>query len=172
MIDYLRERPNLGIPVFYYFSFGGLPNEQLLSNIVSSFIRQLAVSSGYYIPKALERAYKSRSKPNLQSLINIFKEYCQGFPSTVFVLFDALNECAPAYRKMVVSLIFDLNASGIRIFMTMRKSYFRELDVVPFNIKAREKDMWGFVQERSPFISSDFHTAIIEDISSDGENET
>jgi hypothetical protein len=153
VIDYLWTRPNIGIPVFYYFSNDEKADDKFPTQLVSSLIKQLVIWTGN-MPKRLSTTYKSgRKRPNLEQTIDIFKEYCENLQSNVYVLFDGLDECVSDYHQDVVSLIQQLNASGIRVYITMRDFLVKDplvadLNVEPLRITAQVDDVKKFVELR------------------------
>jgi hypothetical protein len=172
VIDYLRLHPRLGILLFFYFSNEESAENQSLSKLMSSFIKQLVILTGR-MPSSLQIAHSSKNRPDGQRLINIFKEYCQNLLADVYVFLDAFDECQSAHHPNIVSLIQNLNESGIRVYITMRdfllgSGLFTTFNVEPLRISADEDDVKKFVEfrlkERMPLITKDLQTSIIQSV--------
>jgi hypothetical protein len=174
VIDYLRIRPRLGIPVFFYFSNEESAENQSLSRLMSSFIKQLVIWTGR-MPTSLQKAYNLRSRPDGSMLFNIFKEYCQDLSANVYVLLDGFDECQSAHYQKVISLIHNLNESGIRVYITMRdfllkSGLFIEFDMKVLGIRADDGDVKRFVEfelkKQRPSMADDLQAAIIQKVTS------
>lgn len=172
VIDYLRKRPNIGIPVFFYFSNEESTENQSLGKLISSLIKQLVVLTGR-MPNSLQNAYKLRNRPDETPLINAFKEYCRNLSANVYVILDAFDECQSKHHQKVVSLIHDLNASGIRVSITMRdflseSQLFTKFNVEPLKISAHDDDVKKFVEfqlkEQMPDMKNDLQAAVIKNV--------
>jgi hypothetical protein len=172
VIDYLRARPRLGIPVFFYFSNEESAENQSLSKLLSSFIKQLVIRTGR-MPTSLQNAYNLKNRPDGPLLISIFKEYCRNLLANVYVLLDGFDECQSAHYPEVISLIQNLNQSGIRVYITMRdfllkSGLFTEFNTEVLEIRADEGDVKKFVESKlkkqRPPLTDDLQAAIIRKV--------
>jgi hypothetical protein len=122
---------------------------------------------------SLENAYNLKDRPDGPMLTSIFKEYCQNLSANVYVLLDGFDECHSTHYQDVVSLIRNLNESGIRVYITMRDFLFKAGLFTAFNIEALEiradnDDVKKFVEfkmkKQMPSMTDGLQAAIIQKV--------
>lgn len=89
---------------------------------MTSLLRQL-ISQGGVLPDDLETTYeeskRDSKRPSFKTLLDCFIKYSARF-SKVFVLLDALDECAESEIGNIQELIQELRRSRLLIFVTAR----------------------------------------------------
>jgi hypothetical protein len=126
---------------------------------LASLLRQL-IAQGLVLPDELEARYndslrrdEKSVKPNFETLLDYFIKYRSRF-SKVFVLFDALDECASSEVGRIQAVVREFRGARVQIFVTARlhgenlQEGLRlddDQDMVPYEIRAAESDIRRYV---------------------------
>lgn len=122
--DKYEEDPKVAL-AYFFFSFGNL-EQQKVTNMLSSLIRQLCASRPD-TPQSIKRFENHRAKgqrPTINHLENALIDTVRGF-SAVYIVIDALDEC-PAIQDERSSLLdslrrlIDRMPNTLHIFCTSR----------------------------------------------------
>lgn len=124
VIEYFKteiRQQNVGI-TFTYFDYKD-HESQTPTKLVRSFLRQL-VCQLMVSPSELEMAYKhpilkSVSEHDFEFYLQLFWSIITRFDS-VYVFFDAFDECHEQHQRCIFSLIRDLSQSGAKVMLTSR----------------------------------------------------
>jgi len=118
--------------VCFYFDFAAR-NEQSPANILGSMLRQF-VSGEREIPEAIARAFRNNKKAiggrglQVSGVLKMF----QAITATrrTFICVDALDECVPEYRMVVLEALGQIlqGSPNTRLFMTGRPNVRSEVE--------------------------------------------
>jgi len=135
--------------------------QQSALNIVSSFLKQLALRLDSELPEVhdLQKKFRFKGKrPELVDLMNALIALLHRFSAT-YAIFDALDECETKERVKLLHIINQLAEAGVKVFTTCRphirdvRRFFGERDAAFIPIAADIEDMKNFlrirVEERS-----------------------
>ena len=144
--------------VCVYFDFAAR-NEQSPANILGSLLRQLVSGEGE-IPEAIARDFRNDKKAiggrglQVSGVLKMF----QAITATrrTFICVDALDECAPEHRMVVLESLGQIlqGSPNTRIFMTgrphVRSEVERELGGAAtfISIRATEDGVHRFLREK------------------------
>ena len=134
MIDKLCDEALEGdsTVVCFYFDFAAR-NEQSPANILGSLLRQLVSGEGE-IPEAIARDFRNDKRAiggrglQVSGIVKIF----QAITATrrTFICVDALDECVPEYRMVVLEALGQIlrGSPNTRLFMTGRPNVRSEVE--------------------------------------------
>ena len=132
MIDYIEHNiqgEKVGI-AYAYFDYNNQAQQSAL-NVVASLAKQLVSHVDDILPD-LYRIYKAlcmRNKsPDLEDFLQALRAASKAL-QTSFIVFDALNECEPEQRRILLDFIRRLptSESKFKVFATSRP-YLREIE--------------------------------------------
>jgi len=142
----------------FYFDFA-TRGEQSAINILGSLLKQL-VSRFNPIPDAIVQEFQNQKKviggrgPRIPGILNMF----QAITTTVrtFVCIDALDECVPEHRVVVLDSLGQIlrGSPNTRIFMTGRPHIRSEIErrigggAILISIEPKEDDVLRYLRER------------------------
>ena len=142
----------------FYFDFA-TRGEQSAINILGSLLKQL-VSGFNPIPDAIVQEFLNQKKviggrgPRIPGILNMF----QAITTTVrtFVCIDALDECAPEHRVVVLDSLGRIlrESPNTRVFMTGRPHIRSEIErricggAIFISIEPKEDDVVRYLRER------------------------
>ena len=127
--------------------------QQSALNIVSSFLKQLALRSDSEIAEVhdLQKRFRFKGKrPELRDLIDAVIALSQRFPVT-YIIFDALDECDTKERVKLLNVINHLAEAGIKVFATCRphirdvRQFFQLRNCASIRIEADTEDIKNFL---------------------------
>ena len=143
---------NFGV-AFLYCSYNR-QQEQRYENLVASLLRQLAQSQSS-LPNEVRNLYNSHhirnTRPSITELLSVLSSVVDSF-SKVFIVVDALDECANAERKHLLRELFTLQArSQVNIFATSR--FLPEIEAqfsksMSLEIRAAEEDVRRYLENQ------------------------
>ena len=118
--------------VCVYFDFAAR-NEQSPANILGSLLRQLVRGEGE-IPEAIAQDFRNDRRAiggrglQVSRILKIFKTIAA--TRRTFICVDALDECGPEHRVMVLKSLGQIlqGSSNTRLFMTGRPNVRREVE--------------------------------------------
>jgi len=151
---------------------------QTASTILRKLLKQV-VEQFDTVPAQISQMYESSvttgSTPDRNTLSQNLKTCLNRF-ETVYILFDAIDECGDRQPK-IISLIQDLlTLSSVKIFLTSRDSEPQRLPSPPvlahLTVKARDPDIRIFLSatlETDTGLSQELKNEIIEVISQKAE---
>ena len=144
--------------VCVYFDFAAR-NEQSPANILGSLLRQLVSGEGE-IPEAITRDFRNDKKAiggrglQVSGVLKMF----QAITATrrTFICVDALDECVPEYRMVVLKVLGQIvqGSPNTRLFMTGRPNVRSEVErelgraVAFILIRATEDGVVRFLREK------------------------
>jgi hypothetical protein len=153
IIDGLQHRYGKDCGVVYAYIDYKIPATQCVRNILASLVKQLYRNLDP-VPKELsiclqELEQKVRSHQiDSQDYVNLILRCAKHF-SSVYILFDALDECDPGARWKLLSSIKDLH-KGVKILITCRDHI--RLDMFTSNlsleIKAHCSDLESYIRSK------------------------
>lgn len=123
-------------------------------DIVTGLLKQLLTQLAD-IPEELECLYdectRADKKPDQSTLTQLLASVSQKF-STVYMIFDALDECSDSHQKDMSGLFAQLQQSSHRLLISFR-SHLNKLgstlfDIRIFQISANESDLKQYVTSR------------------------
>ena len=125
------EEENNAVTCFY-FDFAAR-NEQSPANILGSMLRQLVSGEGE-IPEAITRDFRNDKRAiggrglQVSGIVKIFQSITATRPT--FICVDALDECVPEYRMVVLEALGHIlqGSSNTRLFMTGRPNVRSEVE--------------------------------------------
>ena len=154
----------------FYFDFA-TRKEQSPINMLGSLLKQL-VSRFNPIPKAIVQEFQEQKKliggrgPQISGILKMFHTIAT--TKRTFICIDALDECAPEYRVVVLDSLGQIlrGSPNTRMFMTGRSHVRCEIErrlgraAVSILIKPMEDDVLRYLRERlrndtTPEIMSD-----------------
>ena len=125
--------------------------------VVKRLIKQVARLVDDVLP-GLREAYDGTKNVEMDDLVQLFISYCvylSSNNSTIFVIFDAFDECVGDHYDDIIEIIRELNKSRIRIYITARNhlrprllSSLGGLNAQPIEIKASEEDVRNYLTQR------------------------
>jgi hypothetical protein len=156
MVDYLQDqcRANRSAVLFVYFDYQDRFNQNAIQ-VLRMLLKQIIAQSDL-IPSSIVDLYEectSRDRPlDLSDILEQFTSCCRHFDS-VYVLFDAFDECDDSQQEQIRSLIEELLLlRSLRVMLTSRP-YLRALQnlsetaiVIP--ISAQDPDVREFLVSR------------------------
>ena len=118
--------------VCVYFDFAAR-NEQSPANILGSLLRQLVSGEGE-IPEAIARDFRNDKRAiggrglQVSGVLKMFQEIAA--TRRTFICVDALDECVPEYRMVVLKVLGQIvqGSPNIRLFMTGRPNVRSEVE--------------------------------------------
>ncbi|KAN0114628.1 Ankyrin repeat-containing domain protein [Hyaloscypha variabilis] len=147
----------------------------LLANLIRQFVQSMKS-----IFKPLEELYESlearRSKPAMPDLESLLHSVCQSY-GTTYIIIDALDECRPDQRKILLPALRRLNNASVKVFVTSRQhaqDIERALQGQPrIEIRATEHDLRDYVasqveqdEDLMDLLTDDLREKMISSISS------
>ena len=144
--------------VCFYFDFAAR-SEQSPANILGSLLRQL-VSGEEDIPKAMTQDYQNAKRAiggrglQISGVLKMFREISA--TRRTFICVDALDECVPEYRMVVLKALGQImqGSPNTRLFMTGRPNVRSEVErelggaTAFILIRATEDGVVRFLQEK------------------------
>lgn len=157
IIDGLQHRYGKDCAVVYAYVDYKIAATQCVRNILPSLVKQL-YRSLEPVPKELstclqELSEKVRShQVDSQDYVNLIHRCAKHF-STVFILFDALDECDPGARWRLLTSIREIHRGGknVKVLMTCRDHIrLEDLFIVDLSleIKAHCSDLESYVRSK------------------------
>jgi hypothetical protein len=142
--------------------------------IVSILLKQAAKWMPDVHPQ-LRAAFEKEDVPTIDVLLKIFEEYNIEISrkSSMFVMFDALDECNKEHFGRIVKLIQNFNASGIRVYVTARQHrdhwMCQEFQIQPLIIEADINDVKNYLMQeleerKPPDVNCEFMEEIVDEI--------
>ena len=142
----------------FYFDFAEREDQSPI-NMLGSLLKQL-VSGSESIPGAIVQEFRSQKKliggrrPNISGILKMFQTITTTVPT--FVCIDAIDECAPEHRVVVLDSLAQIlrGSPNTRIFMTGRPHIWCEIERsigggVDFtSIEPTADDVLGYLHER------------------------
>jgi hypothetical protein len=155
-IDHLLERAERerAKVAYVYFDYK-TQKSQTRIEVICTLVKQL-LSQSNVIPDPLEELYKKfqdKTKPmaeNMKALTETLQWYGQ-IEESVFMVFDALDECSEHNRKDVLELLSDLVKYGYKVLVSSRPHVSFDSCLQgsePFRIQAHETDLNNYVSCR------------------------
>jgi ankyrin repeat domain-containing protein 50 len=96
---------------------------QTAAGLLANLIRQFVQSKTSFF-KPLEELYESlearRSKPTMPDLESLLNSVCRTY-GTTYIIIDALDECHPDQRKILLPVLRRLNNTSIKVLVTSRQ---------------------------------------------------
>ena len=116
----------------FYFDYAER-EDQSPTNILGSLLKQL-VSGSESIPEAIVQEFRSQKKliggrrPNISGILKMFQTITTTVPT--FVCIDAIDECAPEHRVVVLDSLAQIlrGSPNTRVFMTGRPHVRSEVE--------------------------------------------
>jgi len=142
----------------FYFDFAAR-NEQSPVNMLGSLLRQM-VSRGGEIPEAIDKGFRKEKKViggrglQVSGILEMFRTIAA--TRRTFICVDALDECVPEYRMVVLESLGQIlqGSPNTSLFMTGRPHVRSEVEkqlggVATFLfIRATEDGVLGFLREK------------------------
>ena len=162
--------------VCFYFDFASR-NEQSPVNMLGSLLRQLVSGEGE-IPEAIARGFRMERRAiggrrlQVSGILKMFQTIAA--TRRTFICVDALDECAPEYRIVVLESLGQIvqGSPNTRLFMTGRPNVRSEIErelgraAIFILIQATEDGMVRFLHEklRKDTIPNNMSSALERDI--------
>jgi hypothetical protein len=106
--------------VYIYFNYQS-KDSQTAVQITKTIIKQLV--SGLEIPEELESFYKNftekTTNPRMEELISVLGPCSRRF-SSIYAVFDALDECDDRYKEEILGLFVNLQKRGYKLLISGR----------------------------------------------------
>jgi len=143
--------------IFAYYSYR-YPERHSLCNLLGAFIRQLAAKKDQLpddVQVFFREFHRNAKTPKVGDMVPIFNELIKLFPSTVFIVIDALDECENNLREYVLDFIIQLaseQSTIIKIFVTSRrerdiKEAFDQCQRIEIDTTSVNADIRTFLQD-------------------------
>lgn len=141
-------------------------------DVLASLLKQLA-SPLQTVPECLKGLYRnskaSDPRPDQAKLLELLVEFASAYPE-VFIFLDAFDECHPALRGHVISIVQSLHAAKIKVWVTTRPGGLPDLardglkDAIQTEIKVKERDVMNYLKGKliNLEIDDDLRTEIVE----------
>lgn len=156
VIDHFQDQKatkRLGV-AYVYFEYTERDQQKPL-HVISSLVKQLAAQTAD-LPAEVEELYNrlggSGRRPKLEELYTALIATFRSF-STVFLVFDALDECEQeSQRKVLLPLFHKLGKGGARLFVTSRQ-YPEDIqesfqNSAKIELSAKQEDIEVYIQQR------------------------
>ncbi|KAL8949723.1 MAG: hypothetical protein Q9222_004199 [Ikaeria aurantiellina] len=153
VIDNLRQKSQIDGTVVAHVYFDYRDEEShSVDQITASILKQL-VSAHRFIPSAVSTMYNRHAKQQRasqqQDLMPALLATCRG-PTRVFVVIDALDECAVKHRREFLKLLDGLREC-VNIFITSRP-HLDDLaktlgPLIQIEVKAHDSDLQKYIQQ-------------------------
>jgi hypothetical protein len=136
---------------YIYFDYKD-SKAQTVENVFRSLLKQLLWPLAL-IPPEVESLYDQHFRQSKVTECSVFARLLQQVasnnPSSVSLLFDALDECDVGVRDEIISLIRQLKISGARVFCTSRQHLVTlpdQLDTATvLKIRAHDEDVRNYL---------------------------
>jgi hypothetical protein len=124
---------------------------QIASNLIANLCKQLILRKPTLFNR-LEAIYKDlterRLNPGLATLEDLLLSVCSTLTKP-YVVVDALDECSPDQRKILIPILRNLQNASVKVFVTSR-SYARDVDralsnQVRIDIQATKSDLREYI---------------------------
>jgi NACHT domain len=104
------------------------------------------------VPPQLEALYNKSTKPDIAACKELLTSCAEKF-SSVYAVFDAIDECSNANQKDVVSLFAHLQRSTYRLLISTRPHLLENLreqleEIQTLEIYANESDLKNYIMTR------------------------
>jgi CheY-like chemotaxis protein len=155
---------------------------QTALSLVANLIKQFVLSNTSFF-RPLEELYESlearRSKPTMPDLENLLHSVCRIY-GTTYIIIDALDECHPDQRKILLPVLRRLKKVSIKVFVTSRQhaqDIERAFQGQPrVEIRATESDLRDYVanqieqdEDLMDLLTDELREKMISSISSGAE---
>jgi hypothetical protein len=154
VIDYLEVRASTERFGVTYFYFNFKEQCQGPTQFLASLVKQLTCKLPK-LPSEVDKLYKELVKeakrPSLDQLNALLRAVSKNF-AQVFIIVDALDECAQEQRNILLPLFHRLGQDGFNMFLTSRphpediQESFR--NVKKIIISARDQDIRLFINQK------------------------
>jgi len=137
----------------FYFDFSE-PDQYTPAEVLSNLLKQLA-SQLLQLPKQLKSLYdlgkRDARRPTPKELRLVLKDTCSQFHRT-FIVCDALDECPPQHRPVLLQSFQDMARCGCKIFITSRpqpQDIQRFFQGAPrIEVTAKKEDLECYIDQR------------------------
>jgi hypothetical protein len=121
---------------------------QTALSIIENLLRQFISSNTKMIDELYESMAGSQTRRNLTDGLNNLLSLCSAFGKT-YVVVDALDECSPDQRKLLLPIFRSFQNSSIKVFVTSRQ-HVQDVErafggQARIEIKATESDLRSYV---------------------------
>jgi len=137
--------------VYIYFDYNA-QKIQTSVNILTNLIRQLSQSD---ISPELEALYDQSMRDHIRPDENTFRQLltsCSQKFSSVYAVFDALDECSESYQKEMLALFTHLQNSAYRLLISFRPHLYELRDKLEstqtLDVSAKDSDLRGYITTR------------------------
>ena len=141
--------------VYVYFDYKA-ERTQTTIDVVRSLLKQL-LSQFDNLPPELEPLYtlygksiRTSTRPDITICIRLLASCSQ--ISSIYAVFDAIDECSDVYQKEVLELFAHLQKSGYRLLISSRPHLYKLLhqlsDTETLEICANEADLRNYITTR------------------------
>lgn len=155
VVDYLQEHfksENVAV-VFVYFDYKAQQSQTAI-DVRTNLLKQL-LSHFEDIPAQLEAIYEGSARGNSrpdQLIVTQLLRSCSRRYTSVFAVFDALDECNESHQTEILKLFADLQGFGYRLCISFRPHSKRLLntpyDSKTIEISADQSDLTNYVLTR------------------------
>lgn len=165
MVDQLTTRfeKDKAIGIAYIYCNFQRKDEQKLSDLLGSLLKQLAQAQSSYLPECVRALYDKhkdkRTRPSFDEIRTTLHSVAAEY-SRIFIFIDALDECqvAGGCRDRFISELFNLqNECGANFFATSR--FIPDItekfnDCEPLEIRATDHDIRLYISGRISLLPS------------------
>ena len=149
-MDYIEQRfkTENGKVVYFYFDYKA-PQTHSATSIAANLLKQLLCQSDS-IPSQLESLYCEQKGVDLSIIIQLLTSAAERY-SSIYAVFDALDECGDGYRKEALELFAKLQESGYRLLISTRSHLSPEntlKDTCALTIEADQTDLKSYITAR------------------------
>jgi hypothetical protein len=146
-IEQLFKNKN-GKVVYFYFDYKA-PQTQTATSIAANLLKQL-LSQSDSIPSQLESLYREQKGVDLGIVIQLLASAAERY-SSIYAVFDALDECGDGHRKEILELFTKLQESGYSVLVSTRFHVSPEStlkDTCTLTIEADHTDLKSYITAR------------------------
>ncbi|KAI9774836.1 MAG: hypothetical protein M1840_000052 [Geoglossum simile] len=127
---------------------------QTASSLIANLVKQFVLLKDTFF-KPLEELYENltqgKMKPNLKDLESLILSICKTFGRS-YIVIDALDECSPDQRKLLLTVIRNFQRASIKIFVTSRQ-HAQDVERAfsghaRIEIKATEPDLRAYIEHQ------------------------
>src|SRR5208282_5596439 len=160
-VDHIEQRletENCKV-VYFYFDYKD-SQMQNATSIGTNLLKQL-LSRSDSIPSELESLHREQKSVDLSIIMRFLKSAAERY-SSIYAVFDALDECEDDHRAEVLELFSKLQDSGYRLLVSTRSHLSPEntfKDTCTLTIEADQNDLKSYIKSRlskEPNIKKDF----------------
>ncbi|RPA97821.1 hypothetical protein L873DRAFT_1635413, partial [Choiromyces venosus 120613-1] len=153
VIDYLEDVTERGV-AYIYFNY---QDQQSPARILASIVKQLLckLPSTTRFPDIFNDLHSklgSEKKPSQDQLRSVLSDVISLFPS-IFLIFDAIDECEEGLRTQILSLLLWIKTLGEQVFMFIISRPLADLrdiltDAIEVKLSAHPEDINAYLEAR------------------------